>query len=354
MTITERLDRFQRRHPAAGFPLAVVYKFFDDDGYYLAALLTYYSFLALFPLLLLASTVLGFVLAGNPELQQQLLDSALGELPVIGPQLGTPDQLGGGVTGLVVGSLVALYGASNAGQALQYAMNTAWSVPRHRRPDPIRARIRSLALLCTLGLLVLGTTVLATFGSGLARGSGIGIGVQILLTLAAILINAAVFILGFRLSTARPLTVRQVAPGAIAAAVAWQLLQTFGGFYIERVVAQAGSVNAVFALVLGLVAFLYLAAYVLVLCVEIDVVRVDRLYPRSLLTPFTDDVDLTRGDERVYTDAAQAQQAKGFQRVDVRFEDNVAAPDVVAAPDDAAVEKPRATSRSDSGGQPRA
>jgi membrane protein len=115
-----------------------------------------------------------------------------------------------------------------------------------------------------------------------------------------------------------------VAPGALAAAVAWQLLQTFGGLYIERVVATATAVNAVFALVLGLMAFLYLAAYVLVLCVEIDVVRVNHLYPRSLLALFTDDARLTRGDERVYTDAAIAQKAKGFQAVDVRFEDNVA------------------------------
>ena len=134
MTLTERLDRYQRRHRRAGFPLAVVYKFIDDDGYFLAALLTYYGFLAIFPLLLLSSTVLGLVLSGNPELQQQLLDSALRELPVIGAQLSTPEQLGGGAKGLIIGSLVALYGGSNLGQALQHTMSTVWAVPRHRRP----------------------------------------------------------------------------------------------------------------------------------------------------------------------------------------------------------------------------
>jgi Virulence factor BrkB len=137
-------------------------------------------------------------------------------------------------------------------------------------------------------------------------------------------------VLGFRLSTVRQVTVRQVVPGALAAAVVWQLLQTFGGLYVERVVATASAVNAVFALVLGLMAFLYLAAYVLVLCVEINVVRTDHLYPRSLLTPFTDDVQLTRGDEQVYTDAAKAQRAKGFQEVDVRFEDDVTQEDRAA------------------------
>ena len=321
MTMTERVDRFQRRHPGAGFPIAVLYKFADDDGHFLAALITYYGFLALFPLLFLLSTVLGLLLRGNPELQQQVLDSALRELPVIGPQLGSPERLGGGVTGLVVGTLVALYGGTALGQALQHTMNTAWAVPRNRRPDPIRSRARSLGLLCSLGLLVVVSTVLAVLGSGVATvGGGLSVWLHILLTAASVLVNAGVFLMGFRLTTARKLTVRQVAPGALAAAITWQLLQTFGGVYVARVVKNAGAVNAVFALVIGLMAFLYLAAVVLVLCVEIDAVRVDHLYPRALLTPFTDDVELTSGDERVYADAARAQRAKGFQRVDVRFD----------------------------------
>jgi hypothetical protein len=139
--------------------------------------------------------------------------------------------------------------------------------------------------------------------------------------MASIAVNAGVFVLGFRFSTARRLTVRQVLPGALTAAVAWQLLQSFGGIYVTHVVTGASAVNAVFALVLGLMAFLYLAAAVLVLCVEINVVRVEHLYPRALLTPFTDDVDLTSGDEEVYSQAARAQRAKGFQRVDVHFDD---------------------------------
>ena len=44
MSVVDRIDEFQRRHPVVGFPLAVVYKFFDDQGNYLAAMLTYYRF----------------------------------------------------------------------------------------------------------------------------------------------------------------------------------------------------------------------------------------------------------------------------------------------------------------------
>jgi inner membrane protein YhjD len=327
MTMTERMDRFQQRHPGAGFPIAVLYKFADDDGHFLAALITYYGFLALFPLLLLLSTVLGLLLRGSPDLQQQVLDSALRELPVIGAQLGNPEHLGGGVTGLVVGILVALYGGTGLGQALQHTMNTAWGVPRNRRPDPFRSRGRSLLLLCSLGLLVVGSTVLSALGSGAATyGHGLGGGLHVLLTLVSVAVNAGVFVLGFRFSTARRLTVREVLPGALAGAVVWQLLQSFGGIYVTHVVRGASAVNAVFALVLGLMAFIYLAATALVLCVEIDVVRVDHLYPRALLTPFTDDVDLTSGDEHVYAQAARAQRAKGFQRVDVHFDRGGGAP----------------------------
>jgi YihY family inner membrane protein len=321
MRWTERVDRFQRRHPAAGFPIAVIYKFMDDDAIFLAALITYYGFLSLFPTLLLLATVLGLVLAGDPALQQRLLDSALAEFPVIGPQLARPEGLGGGVTGIVVGGLVALYGALGMGQAMQHAMNTVWAVPRHSRPDPITARGRSLLLLFTLGLLLLASTLLSALGTGAAAyGGGFSGWLHVLLTVASVLANAAVFVLGFRVTTARRLTTRQVLPGAVAAAVLWQLLQSFGGVYVARVVANASAVDAVFALVLGLLAFIYVAAVALMLCVEIDVVRVDHLYPRALLTPFVDHKDLTEGDERVFSDAARAQQAVRHQEVDVRFQ----------------------------------
>src|SRR3954468_7167645 len=138
--VTARLDAFQQRHPGAAFPLAVVYKYFDDFGPYLAALLTYYAFVSLFPLLLLLSTILGYVLRGNPQLQEDILSSALGQFPVIGEQLHDPKSVGGGAAGLTLGLLGAIYGSLGVAQAVQYAMNTAWAVPRNNRPNPFTAR----------------------------------------------------------------------------------------------------------------------------------------------------------------------------------------------------------------------
>jgi membrane protein len=319
MSFTERLDRLQRRRPGAGFPIAVLYKYFDDSGAYLAALITYYAFVSLFPLLLLMTAVLGLVLSGHPALQQQIENSALRQFPVVGDQLGHPHQIGGGAVGLVVGIAGSLYGGLGVAQAVQYAMNTAWAVPKNSRPNPLKARGRSLLLLATAGLAVVGTTVLSTLGSSSA--GSLGPLLKVVVLTASVLVNAVVFVFAFRLATARDLSVRDVAPGAVAAAIAWQLLQTFGVAYVGHVVKNATATNGVFALVLGLLAFLYLSSVVVIVCVEINVVRVEHLHPRALMTPFTDNVDLTPGDRRTYTDQAQAQRSKGFQTIDVEFHD---------------------------------
>jgi YihY family inner membrane protein len=318
VSFTQRLDRLQRRFPGVGFPIAVAYKYADDFGGYLAALMAYYAFVSLFPLLLLLTTVLGIVLSGNASLQHRIETSALRQIPVVGDQLGHPHSIGGGTLGLVIGILGSLYGALGVAQAAQHAMNTAWAVPRNNRPNPLKGRGRSLALLATAGLALLGTTVLSTLSG--SNAGALGTVMKGVLLIGSVLLNAIVFVFVFKVATARRLTVREVAPGAIIGAVAWQLLQTFGVAYVGHVVKNASATNSVFALVLGLLAFLYLTATVVVICVEINVVKVDRLHPRALLTPFTDDVELTRGDERSYTGQAEAQRSKGFETIEVSYD----------------------------------
>jgi membrane protein len=322
MQLTGWLDGYQRRHRWAGFPVAVIYKFFEDQGAYLAALITFYGFLSLFPLLLLLASVLGFVLQGNSDLERRILDSALSQFPIFRDQLSDPQGLQGNGTAIVIGGLVALYGALGVAQALQNAMNVAWSVPRNRRPNPLKARLRSVLLIGTAGIVVLATTILSALGaSAAASGGGLFSGwVALLVTATAVVVNAAIFIVGFRVATAIKLSVGDVAPGAITAAVIWQLLQLFGTAYVAHVVKDASITYGVFAVVLGLLAWIFLAALGVVVSVEINVVRTKRLFPRALLTPFTDNVDLTGADQRAYTDAAMAQRHKGFESVDVTFD----------------------------------
>jgi membrane protein len=311
------LDRRQQRHRWLGVPLAVVYKFADDQGVYLAGLITYYGFLSLFPLLLVLATVLGFLLPGNPELQRQLIDSALSQFPIIGDQLTSGAQpLRGSGIGLTAGILVSLYGGMGFSVALQNALNQVWGVPVNRRPNPFLARLRSLLMLGLLGVGVVLTTALAAL-SGI--GEQFGPVLRGAAVLVSILVNAGLFVLAFRTLTARRVTVRDVLPGALLAAVCWQGLQAVGTVYVDSQLRGATQVYGLFGIVLGLLAWINAGALVVVLSAELNVVLAERLWPRSLLSPFAEDVDLTRADRRSYASYAHAQRYRESEEIDVEF-----------------------------------
>jgi membrane protein len=317
-----RLDAFQRRRQFLGVPIAVVYKFFDDQGGYLAAVLTHYALIAILPLMLIASSVLGFVLRGHPTLQAEILSSALAQFPIIGDQLGRPGGIQGSTSAVVVGSLAATYGAIGLGQAAQNAVNTVWAIPRNSRLNPVLSRIRSLAWLVLAGFALVLIAVLSSVGSHVeVFGTRFGGGVHWLVLAVTVVVNAAVLMLMMRLSTPQKERLRDVLPGAAVTAVLWQLLQMLGGLYVSRVIAHASQMNGLFAVVLGLVALLYIAGVMAMIGLEVNVVLAKRLYPRALLTPFTDAVRLTAADRKVYQDYAVAQRHKGFERVEVSFDD---------------------------------
>jgi membrane protein len=317
-----RIDGYQRRHRWLGVPLAVVYKFVDDQGSYLAALITYYGFLSLFPLLLVMSTVLGFVLPGNPGLQQQLIGSALSQFPIIGDQLtSTAQPLRGSGFGLAIGIVVSLYGGLGVAVAVQNALNHVWGVPINKRPDPFRARLRSLLMLVLLGLGVLVTTVLSVLAAGAgAVGEELGVGLRLLAIVVSVAAMCGLFVLGFRALTVRDVSAREVLPGALLSAVAWQILQSMGAFFVSHGLMGSTQVYGLFGIVLGLLAWIYIEAVIIVLAAELNAVLGRRLYPRSLLTPFVEDVELTHADRRSYTSYASTQRFKEQQTINVRFE----------------------------------
>ncbi len=319
--VVDKVDRFQRRHPVISVPLAVVYKFFEDQGNYLAAVVTYYAFIAIFPLLLLVSSILGFVLEGNPELQAELLDSVLGQFPIIGDQLGQPDGLQGSTWAIIIGSLAALYGAIGLGQAIQNISNAAWSVPRNSRPNPLLMRAKSLVLLLTAGAAVIAVVVVsAVLTNSQLLTDWVGADIRWIVSLASILMVGSVLTILFQYASAREHSVRRSAPGAFSVAVMWQSLQYVGAAYVSAVLVNTSQMNKTFGLVLGLIGIIYIAAVMAVLGIEVNVVLTRELYPRALLTPFTDHVDLTDADRRAYTGYARAQRLKGFQTVDVSFD----------------------------------
>ncbi|MGH3917041.1 MAG: YihY/virulence factor BrkB family protein, partial [Pseudonocardiaceae bacterium] len=254
--MAERLDAFQRRHRWAGLPLAVLYKFGDDQGFYLVALITYYGFVSLFPLLLLFVSILGYALQDNPGLQEQVLNSALSQFPVIGNQLGENVQsLNGNALALIIGILGSLYGGLGVSQAGQHAMNTVWAVPRNSRPDPFRSRGRGLLVLVIVGTGILLTTALSgltTATTNLNDGSVLDLLIRIGAVFSAIALNASLFILVFRVLTARKVPIRHIRFGAILAAIAWQFLQVIGTYLVGRELATATATYGLFGIVLGL------------------------------------------------------------------------------------------------------
>ena len=321
MSMVSTADAYQRRHRWAGLPVAVLYKFGDDQGSYLAAQITYYGFVAAFPLLLLLATILGYALHGNPHLQRQVLDSALAQFPVIGDQVtANIRSFHGSTAGLVIGILGCVYGGLGIVQAVQNTLNKVWGVPRDSRPNPVRARLRSLLLLAFGGASVIVTTVLSALGAAAdAYGASLGGSVRALATAAAIALNVTLFTVAFRVLTARRVAVRQIRAGAIAAAVTWQALQLAGTLLLGQKLKGATATYGLFALVLGLLAWIYLGAVTTVICAEFNAVRAGQLWPRSLLAPFTDNADLTPADRRAYTSYAKTERHKSFENIDVSF-----------------------------------
>ena len=306
-----RLDRLQQDHAPAGFSVAVVKKFGDDRGSAMCALLTYYAFVSLFPLLLVFVTILGFVLGNDAAAQQRVLHSALKEFPVIGTQLGDNiHSLRGHGLGLAIGIVGLLYGALGFAQAAQFAMAQVWNLPNVGRPNFWSRLVRSLALIGILGLGVVATSVLAgigTFGQAGAAARVVGLS-------ASLLLNVGIYVLSFRILTPPTITMAELVPGALVGAIGWFVLQAAGGYLVGHQLRHMSPVYGLFAIVLGLLSFLYLGAELSLYAAETSVVRARRLWPRSIVQP-----PLTEADRAVLSAIAQQEERRPEEDVRVLF-----------------------------------
>jgi YihY family inner membrane protein len=281
------LDRQQQRRPWLAFPIAVWKKFGDDQAGNLAALIAYYGFASLFPLLLVFVTVLNIVLAHDPTLKAKVLDSAFVHFPVIGEQLKSTAEghtLSGTGIALAIGLILTFLGARGVAAAAQNALNTVWGVPLSRRAGFPWSLLKQLGLILAVGIGLLATTLLSGLAGASASVLG-GAAAQVGTVLVSLVLNVLVFWLGFRLAVEREIKARQMLPGAVLSAIVWQILQLFGTYLISHQVSKSSSVYGVFGVVLGLLAWLYLQAQFTLYAVEANVVSVRRLWPRSLAPP---------------------------------------------------------------------
>jgi YihY family inner membrane protein len=311
--VVAAVDRWQRRHALLGLPIAVAKKFTEDRGSSYAALISYYAFFSLFPLALAFVSILGFVLEGNPELREEIVETAFARIPVIGPQLeGQVQPLTGSGVALAVGLLVALWAGLGVTVALARAFADIWDVPRLHEPNGLKARVRGLAVLFILG----GTLIFAAVAAGLAIGGKIGPAAERGVTLGLSLgVHGVILLAAFALLTPRPWRTRDLLPGVAAATFGLLLLQSLGAWYVDRAIAGASATYGTFALVIGLMSWFLLSAHVLLFAAEVNVVLRWRLWPRSLAG------ELEPADRLALERFAAATRRDERQQIAVTFED---------------------------------
>lgn len=311
--LLRQVDEYQRGHRWLAWPLAVTKKYGDDQAGNQAALITYYAFFSLFPLLLVAVTVLGILLAHNPSLQHRVLNSALKNFPVVGTQLRqNVHSLNRTGVGLGLGLVGTFYGARGVASAAQNAFNHVWNVPKADRPGFPQNTLRSLGLIVLGG----GGIVLTTALSGLASGGSarFGAGVRVGAIAVALVLNVCLFWLSFRLAIAKDVSGRDFRLAAVIAAVIWQVLQGSGTFLVSHELKNASEVYGTFAFIIGLLWWIYLQTQFTLYALEIDVVRAKRLLPRSLAPP-----PLTPGDLRAFELYVGEERRRRPSEVDFRL-----------------------------------
>lgn len=272
-----KFDRFQRQSFLA-FPLAVIKKFTEDKAGYLAALVAYFGFFSLFPLMLAFTSVLGFVIT-DPAEQQEFSDAAADQIPVVGDTIrNTAGQLEGSVIAIAVGLLLALWSGLRIVDAMQNALNDVWDLPRIARPKLVERRLKGVLMLGLIGGGLVASIVASNVAAFVDVIPGAG---KIAIWAASAFLSVLLYLVAFQLLTDVRLPWRDLWPGAIFGGVSWWALQTFGSAFIISQQESAGETYGQFAAIIALMAFLFLAAQLSILGAEISVVKSRKLWPRS-------------------------------------------------------------------------
>jgi YihY family inner membrane protein len=237
------------------------------------AVLAYYGVLTIFPLLMAATTILGFVLEDNPDLQEDIIDSAIGQFPVIGNQIqDNAGQITGSYWALVIGLVIALWSSMKAFLGLETALDDTWEVPvLERAAMPIR-RLRALVGIAVIGLAQLSAVALAAIvaQAGLPALGNVG------LTVGGAVINAAVTATMYRFLTSADVAWRDVWPGALFCAVLFTVLQFLGTKIMTEALASAEQVYGTFASILALMTWISLYALIALVGAELNAELVRR------------------------------------------------------------------------------
>jgi inner membrane protein YhjD len=314
--LVSALDRFQCRHRFAGFPYAVIKKYGDDVSGYQAALITYYGFLSLFPLLIVATSIIGLVSQHNDALRERLMNSVGSYFPAIGEQLQSSVHTSK-TTGvaLIIGLLFALYGAKGSADALRHALDHAWEVPKQQRPGFPKNTLKSLSLIVGGGIGLVASAFLSSYATVAVSHT---VWLRAIPLVISLILTYLVFLFVFKVGSARKHKLEDIRLGALIAAIALLVLQIVGSFLVKHQLHNARTTNAQFAVVLVLLFWIYLQAQVIMYAIQINVIHTLKLWPRSL-----GGKDLTKADRQalaLYVHREKLQEPP--EEVAVRFKSN--------------------------------
>jgi YihY family inner membrane protein len=320
--VIRKIDATQQRFTPLAFVVAVVKKYGDDNGGALASNLAYSAFVSIFPLLLILTTILGLVAAYNPSIRTDVLNAVAGQVPLIGHTLtGSVQELKrSSAIGLIIGFVGLIWGASGLAQSGLFTMEQVWNLPGPARPGFVQRLGRAGLFIALLGGGVIVTTALASLTTYLVKGFWLVVLTEVL-TAA---FNVGMYIGSFRVLTPKGVPTHQLIPGAITGGICWTVLQVLGTWLIHHFL-HSDSLYGVFATVLGLLAWIYLAVQLTVYAAEINVVLARRLWPRSLVQP-----PLTEADRASLALQALQNQRRPEQHVEVTFSDREAGAEVPA------------------------
>jgi uncharacterized BrkB/YihY/UPF0761 family membrane protein len=266
----------------------VIKKHGDDRGGSLSALITFYGFLAVFPLLLLFVTIVGLVVGPRSHAEHEIVNSALSQFPVIGKELGSsikalhkPSPLA-----FILTVVILLWGALGVTNTLQRANEAIWGIARDLEADLLRRVRRGLLLLGTIAVAVVGSSVLAgisTIGGG--RLSTYPAAYWAYTLFGAGLVNLGAYLVAFRILAPPGTGLRALLPGTFIGGLGWTALQTLGGLLISHTLRHTSQLYGFFAIVLGLILWLSLGSQLFVYATETNVVLARHLWPRHLDDP---------------------------------------------------------------------
>ena len=307
MKLTERIDSAQQRSHRASIAVATYKKFSQDQSTNLAATIAFWAFFSIFPLLLVAVTVLGWVLPTSDK--NEVLVRIAEMFPLL--EARSIRGLTGSTWALLLGALTTLWSGLGVVSAIETAFNSIWEVPRDLRPNKLREIPRSLRVLATIGLGLVLTTLLSSFITSSANGVNLGVAGHIGGYVIAAALDVGLVIAAFRLLPALQLSIRDVLPGALLTGVVFFLLQELSAFIISRHLKNAQSTYGHFATVITILWWFYLQSIVTLLGAQLNVVLKQRLYPRSLFGPPRTEPDLralqAATQERTYDPAESVQ-----------------------------------------------